>query len=188
MYFSISKSKQNVICKTVLCLAAIFASINIEAEAYKCEVGGKISFQSRPCSDGQQTVIEKPQQAEQIDLVGDEDGLIIGKFILKFNHDLPYGKSFVYKVHVTNTTDHVIDLNLVYHAVDRQDFFVKNITAFGLIPANSDAVLTNQVNLTHREYARMYKWLLTRQIIRNRIVMSGQPIKGNSGPASKGSE
>ena len=183
MYFLISKSKKNKICKTVLCLVAIFASMNVGAITYKCETGEKITFQSRPCRDGHQTIIEKPQQAEQtVNHVGDEDGLIIGKFVLKFDHDLSHGKSFVYKVRVTNTSNRVIDLSLVYHAVDRQEFFVKSARAWGVIPANSDAVLTNQINLTHREYARMYKWLLTRQIKRNQIDRLEQPILRSSGP------
>ena len=157
---------------SILCVISILVSANVMAEMYKCEAEGETLFQARPCRSGHQTILVEPKRAEQsFESVRHEEGdLRIGPFITKVNYQDSSGKRLVYKIRVTNNSDTEVDVNLLYHAIDREGFYVKSAHVTGLIPANTYRDLTNQIFLRPQAHRRVYKWVFVKRIETTRAI------------------
>lgn len=133
------------------------------AQVYRCELGGKISFQQTPCSVGKQKVIEtnKPSEEDLRESTEVGGGLKIGVFSIKFEKPDHAGDYwFAYKVGITNKSIVPQKIRLTYNGVDREGFLIKEVSLRGTIPPNSYKILSNRTWMSGSEKRRIYKWEL----------------------------
>jgi len=148
---------------TIAILSILLASPTAYAQMYKCESGGKVSYQQSPCSGGKQSVI-KAQSASKSDLSSNDqyaDGVALGTFNIKYERPNIIGTIwFSYKVGVTNSTPYAQKIRAKYNAVDAEGFLIDYVHISGTVPPNSYKVLSDRDYFEPEEKAQVYKWEL----------------------------
>ncbi|KXJ46224.1 MAG: hypothetical protein AXW17_07850 [Colwellia sp. Phe_37] len=133
------------------------------SQRYKCELGGKVSFQQRPCSGGKESILSAPVPTKS-DIVPDAEydkGVTLGAINLRYEPVNSIGSTwFAYKVGVTNNTSETRNIRLKYNALDHDGFLIKSIRLQGNVPPNSYKTLSDRDYLDKAEKGRVYKWEL----------------------------
>ncbi len=150
--------------KFIAALSLVFFLVQpAYSQMYKCESGGKVSFQQMSCSSGKESVLntQTPTRADINPEAEYSKGVTIGAFSLRYEPRNSIGSTwFAYKVGVTNNTSEETEISLKYNAVDRDGFLIKDVSLRGAVPAHSFKILSDRNYLDKNEKERIYKWEL----------------------------
>lgn len=140
---------------------ALFA-MPVHAGMYKCTNGSVVSYQSSPCQDGNETVLEENAKDKAEAGAGEQvkKGVTVGPIYVKAEE---YSNEYQYysvKVYVQNQSEIEREVSLHYKGVDREGFQVEDFYLSGRIPPKQARTLTDRKITKIVAFERIYKWEL----------------------------
>lgn len=147
--------------KTLL-LAILFPTLSLAQDMYKCEVGGKTTYQAKPCTEGatQERLGSDEHYKGHLDLGVEGRAYSVYGFTVEVDKYTDSGEQVYYKwkASVSNKTRNDMKVSVAYQAVDSKGFEIEYLYVTGKVQAKSTNVLTGSSIMDTYKFNRIKEW------------------------------
>jgi hypothetical protein len=148
--------------KIMLFLFLAFLSLDSFAKPMiKCTFKGSVSYQFKPCVQGDQEIIEEvePAQSDQMNALKPDYSMTVGELSVKYDRNGINGDVwFVYKFRVSNNTAYPIEKLFIFQAVNFDGFELCKFTKIANVNSNSTEIITGSYFMPFEKWNKVYKW------------------------------